>query len=1181
MARFDYIQSNFTRGELAPRLQGRTDFTGFVDGVSELQNFIVSPLGAAVKRPGTRFVAEAASTAPPKVVPFEFNVDVTYLLEFGPNVLRFFTDGGQLQTTGVTASIDSPTFGSNADADWTTESVGAGTVEFAPGAAVLDPRGEDASALIRQAVSINESDTVHVLFVRANRGAASRTVGFEMRVKTTATGSADLLSRRVRNGWHIFEFDPGGNSTVYVEIFADFDAERTSPMQIEEVSFRPAGPLELPTPWGADAYREIDWTQSADILFIAQGSQEPMELQRFSFSEFSLVPFDFRDGPYLDDEEATLQVTTTFEFEESVEKNEFSYGNLSLGLGGGNNLTPGGLAFRPDGLLLIVKVDSDDDGFSPPVQIIKWAEFNLTSPFDVTTATLGQTKTISIDASADLNHRLDSNAFQISDNGTQGIQFLSDGGVVGLSMTSPWDISTLFTTPSENIRSASFTAINGGFINPSLNKAWHVAESTEDINEYTLPDGAWEPTNWTFVQNKNIRFDNLPGFENKNTFFPTDVWWTGPNIMFISFSAPNATVVQYTVSSDWDISTAIATDVFTLSANVAATALFAVDETRIFANLVIDEIVEVGPGQTTRFKKVANVDRDVFTADDVGRLMRIQARDVKVEKTEGDGATDQFPFEFFVPSQDAVRVTATNTTSSVVQNIASGSTVEMFRGTDFSLETNTPDPGGIVDFGLSKAPEAGIEVTISRDQSFWSWGEIIEVNSPRQPTLFFRGDGGLESTDEAQTWRLGAWGDRPGWPQTVEFHNQRLVFGGSQARPQSVWLGQVADFGSFAPTLTDGTVKDDNAISVSLATQQVNFIRWLASISVGLGVGTSGSEFLIRSASTAQPLAPTSVEAIRQTTRGSEAFIPPVQVGGSVFFVQRGGRTLRELVFDFNVDGLVATDVSLLSQHLLAGRVTRIAYQQEPNSVVWATTADGTLLSFTLESDQRVFAWAKHALGGTVAGKAQVLDLATIRQDARDQLWVAVSRTINGAEKVFIEVLEPAWDGVVSPLADAFFVDAGLGGTFSSPQGTVSNLDHLEGEQVNILADGQVIAPQAVTGGSVSLPNPATIVRAGLGYSAKMATMPINAVGGGPNTRAKAKRISEMHVLPYQSTDLEVGGANPQVLPVAEPGQFSSELVSARIASRYARTQIASLQSDQPLPATLLSLILEMEFSDA
>lgn len=93
--------TNFTAGELSPRILGRVDVGKYFNGCKRLENFLVHPHGGVERRPGLRFVAESLSnSAPSLLIPFEFNTDQTYLLEMGERdgqgLMRVFTDGGMV-----------------------------------------------------------------------------------------------------------------------------------------------------------------------------------------------------------------------------------------------------------------------------------------------------------------------------------------------------------------------------------------------------------------------------------------------------------------------------------------------------------------------------------------------------------------------------------------------------------------------------------------------------------------------------------------------------------------------------------------------------------------------------------------------------------------------------------------------------------------------------------------------------------------------------------------------------------------------------------------------------------------------------------------------------------------------------------------------------------------------------
>ena len=97
------ILTNFTAGELSPRLEGRVDVERYHQGVKTLENFLVHPHGGAQRRAGTRFIAEVKdSSKAVRLVPFVFNEDQAYVLEMGDYYLRFYADQGRLVAAGAT-----------------------------------------------------------------------------------------------------------------------------------------------------------------------------------------------------------------------------------------------------------------------------------------------------------------------------------------------------------------------------------------------------------------------------------------------------------------------------------------------------------------------------------------------------------------------------------------------------------------------------------------------------------------------------------------------------------------------------------------------------------------------------------------------------------------------------------------------------------------------------------------------------------------------------------------------------------------------------------------------------------------------------------------------------------------------------------------------------------------------
>ena len=68
-------------------------------------------------------------------------------------------------------------------------------------------------------------------------------------------------------------------------------------------------PYEIASPFLLSDIHAIDHTQNADVLYMAHGSYAPRELRRTSETNWSFSAFDFRDGPYLEENGTSTTLT--------------------------------------------------------------------------------------------------------------------------------------------------------------------------------------------------------------------------------------------------------------------------------------------------------------------------------------------------------------------------------------------------------------------------------------------------------------------------------------------------------------------------------------------------------------------------------------------------------------------------------------------------------------------------------------------------------------------------------------------------------------------------------------------------------------------------------------------------------------------------------------------------------
>ncbi len=471
----------------------------------------------------------------------------------------------------------------------------------------------------------------------------------------------------------------------------------------------------------------------------------------------------------------------------------------------------------------------------------------------------------------------------------------------------------------------------------------------------------------------------------------------------------------------------------------------------------------------------------------------------------------------------------------------------------------------------------------------WGWGVITGVTDARTVTVNVREP--FATANATDQWRLGAWSDSTGYPSAVTFFEQRLAFANTAAEPDRFWMSKsgTATIEAFSPSDFDGSVNDDNAITYQIADDQVNAIHWMDGGDV-LVVGTASGEYVIR-AGGSNAVTPSNIQVKRQTTRGSDRFVRPVRIDQQLLHLQRAGRKIRNFFFDFDVNGYVSDDITIVAEHITRSKVFEMAYQQEPDSLVWAARGDGLLLGLTFQRDQQVVGWHRHPIGGRLgAGNAVVESVAAIPTpgNTADELWMVVARTIDGQTRRFVEYMDQPFSLDERPQDQAFFVDCGL--TYDgAPAQVFGGIDHLEGETVSILADGAVHPEVTVTGGQIALTRPASKVQAGLAYRSLVRMLSPEAGGGPGPASGKTKRVSELVLEFFETLGARYGiddGALDGIPfraggdTMDSPPPIFSGFKKVLFPKGYGRRLEPVVIQDQPLPMALLAATFTLQTNE-
>ena len=304
--------------------------------------------------------------------------------------------------------------------------------------------------------------------------------------------------------------------------------------------------------------------------------------------------------------------------------------------------------------------------------------------------------------------------------------------------------------------------------------------------------------------------------------------------------------------------------------------------------------------------------------------------------------------------------------------------------------------------------------------------KITEVVSPTEVKTSVITD--FANTDKTQVYALSSWNDDNGYPKMACFFQDRLVLAATKKEPYSIWMSRTGDYPNFGIEKVDGGVTDDSAIKADLITRNGFEILHMVPAK-DLVILTTGNEWIIEGASV---ITPAKINPRPQTMRGSNS-CPPQHIGNRIVHVQRSGKTVRDLGYQYDADNYNGDDLTLLATHLTEGhKLVSSTYIQEPNSTLYYVRDDGILLSLAFIKEQNVFAWSHH----TTDGKYK--KVVSIPNGANDVLYVTVER--NG--KTYIERFNP-------DIEAAAYMDSYVTGSGSSVEAS-----HLIGKTVQVLADG-------------------------------------------------------------------------------------------------------------------------------
>jgi hypothetical protein len=230
------------------------------------------------------------------------------------------------------------------------------------------------------------------------------------------------------------------------------------------------------------------------------------------------------------------------------------------------------------------------------------------------------------------------------------------------------------------------------------------------------------------------------------------------------------------------------------------------------------------------------------------------------------------------------------------------------------------------------------------------------------------------------------------YPSTVTYFQQRRMFANTNNDPEKIWASKSGQFTNFT---NHSPIQADDSLTFNLAARQVNSVKHMVDLGK-LVVLTQGGEWAVNGDGSGT-ITPTDINA-RQYSYNGSSDLQPLIVGGTGLYVQARGSLVRDLDFDYTVDGYRGVDLTIYSSHLVDGHtIVDWAYAQVPQSIVWAVREDGVLLGLTYVKDQQMLAWHRHDTDGTIE------NVCVVPEGNEDVLYWVVKRTIDGTTRRYIE----------------------------------------------------------------------------------------------------------------------------------------------------------------------------------
>jgi hypothetical protein len=501
------------------------------------------------------------------------------------------------------------------------------------------------------------------------------------------------------------------------------------------------------------------------------------------------------------------------------------------------------------------------------------------------------------------------------------------------------------------------------------------------------------------------------------------------------------------------------------------------------------------------------------------------------------------------------------------------------------------------------------------------------------------------------TWAFGAWSEDQGYPAVVTYFGDRLVFANTPEQPQTEWASKVSeyhDFGESAPLVDDDAITQTlNARQVNAIVELVPLEQLVALTPSSSWASPQRGELWSPETIGYFPQSHKGAAALRAIEVGDQGAVFAMNGGTKISEIRYafdtdkyGGdeltvlsrhlfgpdKTIVDMDYSAEPHGIlwmVRSDGALIGltylpeqqvvgwhRHDTNGFFERVCViPEDGRDVVYCVirrTIGGATVRYLERMADREFTDQLDGFfvdcGLTYDGRNTTATTITISggsYDGGDEVTLTASASLFSLTDVGdaiqfddVRIIITAFTSVLivtgelqTPVPVALQATASADWTFA--RDTFIGLDHLEGEEVTICADGAVLDAQTVSGGSITIDNPAGVVHIGLSYTAEIETLDVT-IFGAESIRHRNKIIPEATVVVQDTVGLKIGPDEDHLEELSlrdsefytDPTTMTSGALEAYLLNTWNEHGRLLVRQDQPLPATILAVIPKLELGE-